>query len=267
MKEYIFTILFFISLLSYSFCVEQITFTVEGVETQIMSCSEIGGSYSFKINGNFSGTPSILDRIYIDLKSPSKAQAECTPFDIGYSYLYCVIDVCLNSMISANIILPVDAPIDNIYKFVSWEDIIGKIDGETNKVAENVTCIPKPENTFIPSSIESKGCSEKNNVFIINGDWEDKSLLPEVSFDFKIRIDNEQTDIAACSYNKTNTNEFNCQFEGEGTIKFEEKIFKGAASSYTMQKTDVSTNVRKCGNSHYMFLSLGMMIIFGLLIL
>ena len=40
---------------------------------------------------------------------------------------------------------------------------------------KSVTCLPIIENTFIPSSIEAKGCSKKKNTkFLIYGEWEDK---------------------------------------------------------------------------------------------
>ena len=45
--------------------------------------------------------------------------------------------------------------------------------GVSNKI-RSVTCLPIIENTFIPSSIETKGCSEKNTKFLIYGEWEDK---------------------------------------------------------------------------------------------
>lgn len=217
--------LFFSILYLYSNCAEEITFTVEKVDTSIVPCIESSGDYRFKIEGTFSSSASVLDKIYIDLVSPENTQVECVPFSVG-NYWQCKIDICMYPLEAATIMLSVNAPTDKKYKFLNWEEVIGKTPGTSNKVAENVNFAPTSENNYTPSSIVSEGCSGTKNVFVIKGEYEDQTKLPECAFDFRIIIDNEKKDIAYCE-SLSNKKDFRCTFEGEGDIKFEEKMFKG----------------------------------------
>ena len=255
--------LFFSILCLYSNCTEEITFNVEKVETKVTSCSKVAGYYAFYIDGTFSSSASVLDKIYIDLVSPENAQAECVPYS-SLNYWQCEIDICINPLDSATIILSVNAPTDNKYKFLNWEEVIGKTPGTSNKVAENVSCAPTSENNYTPYSIVSEGCSGTKNVFVIKGEYEDQTKLPECILDFRIIIDNEKKDMAYCE-SLLNKKDFRCKFEGEGDIKFEEKMFKGCSGVYTMKKADVSLHVDKCsgedGGNSSSFLSMNMMMI------
>ena len=262
-----FIILCLIISISYSLCAEEITFTITQIKNNV--CLPLEGKYSFYIYGTFSSSISISDKIYINLKSPFQTQAECSPFSIGSdSYFTCEIDVCFYTLYKSDILLPLEAPIDKKYKFVNWKDIIGKTDGETNLIENSVICIPNPKNTFIPSKIESKGCSGTNNLFIIKGDWKNAEPLPELSCEFKIRIDNDKNGIAECNYNKENTKEINCKYGGEGKIQFQELIFKGISGCYTMKKADISIEVDKCNEGGYIskYISLYLMLILGFMI-
>ena len=122
----------------------------------------------------------------------------------------------------------------------------GAEDGKSNLVAEDVECFPQETNTFIPTSLTSKGCNVTKNIFSIDGDWENQEKLPTFSNDFKLRIDNANKDIADCRIEKENVKQLICSFEGEGDIKFEEQYFQGGVSAYKMKKTETSIHVDKC---------------------
>ena len=124
-----------------------------------------------------------------------------------------------------------------------------------NIVERNVQCLPKESNTFIPKSLTSKGCSGTRNTFSINGEWKDQEDLPTLSFDFQIRIDNANKDIAKCNLKIENIKQIYCSFDGEGDIQFEEKYFLGYVNAYKMEKTESSIHVDKCLGSSFLFLN------------
>ena len=151
---------------------------------------------------------------------------ECIPFS-GCEYFECEIDICLYTLNSSSIYLPIKTPISDKYKFENWEEAISNVPGSLNFRAEKITCITDIQYIFTSSSIESKGCSGTKNKFTIKGDWELGDNIFYTDFDFKIEIDNKNKDIGKCSMSSWNEREFNCEFEGEGVIKLDETFFKG----------------------------------------
>ena len=83
--------------------------------------------------------------------------------------------------------LPIVAPNQEGYSIRKWKNVFGINPGVSNRI-KSVTCLPKIDNTFIPSSIESKGCSKKNTKFLIYGEWKD-------TIDLYSEFDNEKFDL------------------------------------------------------------------------
>ena len=211
--------------------------------------------FSFFINGTFSSEPSVSDEIIINLESPSNAQAFCYP-KIGFKSITCYIDSCFNILNRTHIIVPVNPPSSSKFTFPNWKEFFY----QDNVVIKWVTCLPLGETTFSPESIKSNGCSGQRNAFEINGNWEDETKKPSSSF-FKLKLENEQKDIALCNYNVESSKELKCTFEGEGYIKFEEQffLFSIERKSYKIQKHYSSVHVNECNysirtNSNWMFL-------------
>lgn len=265
MKDYKLFFLFFSFLITYSSNIEQFTFIINKFHLGFITCSETYGTYTFFIDGAFEGTPTDTDLLIIDLEKPTHAKAECIPFS-RFDYFECEIDICLYNLTSTKISLPLETPISTKYKIENWKETISNIQGTTNLVVENVTCIPLIQNNFIIFSIESKGCSGNKNLFTIKGDWATGNNIPYVDFSFKIEIDNEKKDIAKCDCSSLNVREFNCEFEGDGDIKFEEKYFKGYYANYMMKKVNSFTHVEKCQiNASYFPILNNLIILFILL--
>ena len=138
---------------------------------------------------------------------------------------------------NVNLYLPIKAPESSIYKFKNRKKIIGEIPGETNKIPE-ITCLPSEINTFIPSSIKSKGCSGNKNVFTISGEWLKKDETLSYLY-FSLVLSNENDDIASCETAFDNLNEIECEYEGEGDIVLEEQFFKSFSKAYKIKKIDM----------------------------
>jgi hypothetical protein len=258
-----FKILLFSFLIYYCLCVEEIQFSVRKVSLPKSPCAPTSGQYSFDIEGEFSAEVFLSDEIYIDMALPNNTKAKCNPYgknSFTPSKLHCSLDICFNPLNSSKIMLPLTPPQLDKYKIQKWEEIIGAEDGKSNLVSENAECFPKETNTFIQTSLISKGCSGTKNIFSINGDWENQNKLPSINFNFKIRIDNDNKDIAECRLENKNLKQFECSFDGEGDIKFEEKYFQGFLNSYKLENTS-SIHVDRCLKSSYLFLNLNVLIL------
>jgi hypothetical protein len=233
-------------------CAEEIQFTVSKISIGLLPCMSSAGEYSFDIEGEFSGDVKLDNEIYVDMASPKNVQAKCVPYEKtiqSSSKLHCIIDVCFSPLNEVKLMLPLIPPKSEKIKIQKWEEVIGAEDGKSNLVEENVDCTPYESNTFIPTSLVSKGCSLTKNTFSINGEWENQEKIPSDSFDFKIRIDNDKKDIAECKFESKNVKQLDCSFDGEGDIKFGEKYFLGKSIPYKMQKTEISIHVDKCSDS------------------
>jgi hypothetical protein len=250
--------LLFSFIIYYCLCVEEVQFTVGKISLPSAPCAPTSGQYSFDIEGEFSAEVFLSDEIYIDMLLPNNTKAKCNPYgknSFTPSKLHCSLDICFNPLNSSKIMLPLTPPKLDKYKIQKWEEIIGAEDGKSNLVAENAECFPKETNTFIQTSLTSKGCSGTKNTFSINGEWKDQEDLPTLSFDFQIRIDNANKDIAKCNLKIENIKQIDCSFDGEGDIQFEEKYFLGFLNVYKMEKTESSIHVDKCLGSSFLFLN------------
>jgi len=209
------------------------------------------GDYYFYIYGDMNEDISLSEELTINLytSSDQKIKAICTPFSEIIQFFICNINILGYPLNNVDIYLPNEPPISKKYGFINWKNIIGKSPGISNKITKTkVTCLPKEKNAFIPSSIISKGCESKKNIFTINGIWmydiEDKKPL---FWDINLLILNENNKFAYCQYDYFNLN-MNCEYDGYGIIKFEETysislyIFKMNELSSSVELKDCSSN-------------------------
>jgi hypothetical protein len=253
-------------LLSCYLCVEEIEFTVSKITIDMLPCMSSQGEYNFDIEGEFSGDAKLDEGIYIDLVSPNNAKAKCVPYEetpISSAKLHCTIDVCFYPLNSVKVMLPLTSPKSEKIKIQKWEEVIGAEDGKSNLVENNADCTPYESNTFIPTSLVSKGCSLTKNTFSINGEWENQEKIPSDSFDFKIRIDNDNKDIAECRFENKNIKQFDCSFDGEGDIQFKGKYFQGFVGAYKIENSTL-IHVDKCLKSTILFLNLSLLSLLAL---
>ena len=238
----------------FSNCIGEQTFTVDHIEKGL--CLPSLGTVSIKIYGTFSQETSIFDFIYIEFTtSEKKIQSECQAIEFdsySISYLSCEIDISFYYPLNyVDIFLPVNAPQVSGYKFVNWEKVIGNNPDTSNKIT--ISCLPKESNTFNINSITANGCSKGNNTFTISGEWskEKESTLLESNFNFKFYLGNEDNDIAYCKYNQSPSITMNCQFNGAGNIKINEKTyFNSGFQVYTFSKYDGVTKVEACSEEN-----------------
>ena len=245
----------------FSYCIGEQTFTVDHIEKGI--CYSSLGTISIQIYGTFSQETSIFDEnIYIEFTtSEKKIKSKCYTVEFNsfsLHYLSCEIDISLYYPLNnVDVFLPVNAPQVSGYKFVNWEKVIGNNPDISNKIT--ISCLPKESNTFNINSIKADGCSGGNNTFTISGEWsqEKKYSLLESNFDFHFYMGNEDKDIAYCKYSESTSITMNCQFNGDGNIKINEKTyFNSGYLVYTFSKYDDVTKVEACSeefNSGYSF--------------
>ena len=253
--------LLFSFIIYFCLCVEEVQFTVGKISLPNTPCAPTSGQYSFDIEGEFSAEVFLSDEIYIDMLLPNNTKAKCNPYgknSFTPSKLHCSLDICFNPLNSSKIMLPITPPNLDKYKIQKWEEIIGAEDGKSNLVTENAECFPQETNTFIKASLTSKGCSGTKNIFSINGEWKNQDKLPSLNFNFKIRIDNDNKDIAECIFENKNIKQFDCSFDGEGDIQFKGKYFQGFLTTYKLENTTL-IHVEKCLKSSYLFLNVSLL--------
>ena len=157
--------------------------------------------------------------------------ATCYPSRHTGDNFACAIDKNKFPLNNVNITLPITPPNVEGYTFKNWEKTIGYKPGYSNKLYR-ITCLNKEENTFVPSSITVEECT-----FVINGNWENENSINLYSFSqIEIVVENEKKDIAICNYKKELTR-FECEFEGDGSIKIKEQYLtkiKGIDSGKTV---------------------------------
>ena len=226
-------------------------FIVSGFGKRFLPCMAITGDYFFDIEGEFSKEANILDEIIIQLSTSTGniIKSLCRPFNKITKYskdnLQCTIDICMYHLEGIDLYLPTVAPNKEGYSFKKWENAFGLNPGESNKI-KSVTCLPIIKNTFIPSSIETKGCSKNKTKFIIYGEWEDKDESKSIFFfDFSLVIEiNER--IAECYYVYVSPIHMECKVYGEKDILIKEQNFNGFLATYKMKKLDSSIKAEKC---------------------
>jgi len=252
MKNYMLLLTSLYLMIAYSICKDKISFTVSRLEESVFGCSASTGEYNFYIKGDFSSESGYLDDLIIYMESPSNAKVQCTAFtsskDTQASF-QCTINVCINPLKSTKILVPTKPPTSTMYEFPNWEKVLGVNDGLSNLVTDNVVCLPKEINTFIPSSLKSNGCSKSKNEFEIEGEWlySDPSNMPDSLDTLEIEVSNDNKDIAKCHIKANNIKIIQCKYNGYGEIKFiGEKYFKEVFAVYKLQENDLSIKVNKC---------------------
>ena len=252
MKDYMLLLTSLYLMIAYSICKDKISFTVTGLQEPSSACMESSGDYYFYIYGVFSSESGYLDDLIIYMESPSNAKVECTAFtstEFSQASFQCYINVCINPLKTTTILVPTKPPASIMYEFPNWEKVLGINDGVSNLVKENVVCLPKETNTFIPSSLKSKGCSKNKNVFEIEGEWlySDSYKIPDSYMSLEIEVSNDNKDIANCNIKDNNIKIIQCKYNGYGEIKFiGEKYFKEVFVVFKLQENDLSIKVNKC---------------------
>ena len=147
-----------------------------------------------------------------------------------------------------DIYLPLNPPTEKGYKFKNWKKIISSSPGDSN-VIRDVTCLPNAKNTFIPLSIESKGCSGKKNIFLIFGKWNDpyEKNIPTL-LSFLLVLEYENYTVASCDYETKEPIHMKCEFEGDGNYQIREQYFNGILASYKIGKEDSPIIFEKCSS-------------------
>ena len=158
------------------------------------------------------------------------------------------IDICIYHLEGIDLYLPIVALNQESYSIRKWKNVFGLIPGVSNKI-KSVTCLPEIDNIFIPSSIESKGCSKKNTKFLIYGKWKDKDES-KISFlsDFSLVLDTYER-MEICFYKDESPIHMECYVSGERDISIKEQNFNGFFASYKMKKLDSSIKAEKCNDS------------------
>ena len=250
--------------------------TIKKVQLGFFPCSETIGVFDFYIYGDMNKDIETWETITINLNTPSdqKIEATCIPYYTKLiQYFICQINICEYPLNNIDIYLPIEPPISEKYGFINWKNIIGESPGISNKISKSkVTCLPKELNTFIPSSIKSEGCENKNkNIFTIYGNWMyDKEDKKPFFWDINLLILNGNNKRAYCEYNSFKSN-MKCEYEGYGIIKFEEaystfiNIFKMNEFSSSVELKDCSLSDDNWLNlsSHYLVFLISFIILLG----
>jgi hypothetical protein len=246
------------------------------VQLRFFPYYETRGEYDFYIYGDMNKDIEGWETITINLNTPSdqKIEATCKPYyNKLIQYFICQINICEYPLNNIDIYLPIEPPISEKYGFINWKNIIGESPGISNKISKSkVTCLPKELNTFIPSSIKSEGCENKNkNIFTIYGNWMyDKEDKKPFFWDINLLILNGNNKRAYCEYNSFKSN-MKCEYEGYGIIKFEEaystfiNIFKMNEFSSSVELKDCSLSDDNWLNlsSHYLVFLISFIILLG----
>ena len=128
-----------------------------------LPCMIITGHYVFDIEGEFIKEVNIFDEVNIQLNTSTGniIKSICVPFnkitDYSKDILQCKIDIFMYYLEGIDLYLPIVAPNGKGYSIRKWKNVFDLNPDVSNKI-KSVTCIPIIENTFIPSSIETKGC-------------------------------------------------------------------------------------------------------------
>ena len=264
MKLKIFSIIFLSFLISYLKCKDEIIdFNVEKIEISQVSCIPKLGTYLFYIIGEFSSSPDIKNVIFFNFQS-SNSKAICHPLEqtlVSKDQLQCEINICDYPINDENLFLPVNPPNVEGYNFPNWNKVISKYPGESNKIPEdNIICIPMELNSYNISSIKSEGCSNAKNIILIDGKWSDESQLLPGSFEIILNNGNK----ANCG--KINQKQIQCEIDGYGDIKFNEKFFKSGINVFKIEESYKSIYVDKCNYSSFIIFDKIILLLFIMLL-
>lgn len=265
--SYLLISLYILFLISNSKCKEEdVEFRVQNIELPQVSCIPNLGTYIFYLKGNFNISPLVTNIIELNLENPTNSKSICYPLEktsVSSAQLQCIINTCDYPINSENILLPIEPPNTLGYKFPNWKELIGANPGTSNKIPEdNIKCLPKEINSYTLSSIKSQGCSNKKNIILVNGKWNDETQLVPNEKNFVIKLINNN--IANCHYN--NKNDIQCELNSYGEVKFIEQYFKCGVNVFKFEKSDYSINVEQCNSSSSSFIFLNKIIIFIILL-
>ena len=102
-------------------------------------------------------------------------------------------------------------------------------------------------NSYNISSIKSEGCSNVKNIILIDGKWSDESQLLPGSFEMALNDGNK----ANCE--TINLKQIQCEIDGYGDIKFNEKYVKSGINVFKIEESYKSINLDKCNLSSFIF--------------
>lgn len=240
---------------------EKVEFNVEKIELPQLACIPYLGSYLFYLKGKFNKSPIITNEIIFMLES-TNSKVVCHPLEntiISNDQLQCELNICDNPINNKNLFLPVNPPNIDGYIFPNWKQVIGENPGKSNKIPEdNINCTAKELNSYNISDIKSQGCSNKQNIILIDGKWSDDAKLKPGKFGIKLANNKANCRVI-------NQNQIQCEIDGYGDVKFEEKYFKSGINVFKIEESYSSIHVDKCEYSS--FLLVNKIILFFIIIL
>ena len=227
-KFFIIFLSLFLSLSNLSNCLkeEKYIFNVTKIESD--ECNEKEGKFRFWIRGDIFSKPTTLYLLYLNMESPSNAQALCFPFFASNEGFLCEINIVYDPLTEKNVILQKKVPSSLYYTFENWEEVVGN----NNVIAENIDCKPIIRNTFIYSSFEKNG-----TTLTIKGEWFNNSLLPTIAIQTKVIINNSTKIKVTCTYNKDKKTEFNCNCNEGDTLNLIDQLITASDNNvYKLEK-------------------------------
>ena len=228
--------------------------SIEKIDLGINPCSDNIGLYNYYIYFDINKEISYTEELTFDLTTSGEQiiKTTCTPhYSELIAFFLCDINICVYPLDNVDIFFPLNPPISKKFGFKNWKNIIGASPGISNKIS-NVNCLPKEENTFTPTSIKSIGCKSNKNIFYIYGNWlyNDKDKLP-FFWEFSLLLSNEQNSIANCEYQiEAEPIYIECQFEGQGIIKFNEVYTSGIFRIFKINGFSSDINTEFCSKKN-----------------
>lgn len=227
-KFFIIFLILFISLSTLSYCLEEEKYIFNVTKVESEECNEKEGMFRFWIRGDILSKITTSYLFYLNMESPSNAEALCIPFFDSNEGFLCQINIVYDPLTEKNVILQKKVPSSLHYTFENWEEVVGK----NNVVAENIDCNPIIRNTFMYSSLE-KNLSN----LIIKGEWLNSSLLPIIAIDAKVIINNSTKKKVTCTYDKDKKTEFNCNCNEEDTFNLMDQLISATDNNvYKLEK-------------------------------
>ena len=237
-------------IISFSNCLKT-TFNITKIEKDADSCNQKEGTYYFTIYGVFNGDTTYI--FYLNLLTPSNAEALCIPFDSGESHFTCYLQVAYYPLIEKKVAVQKGDPSYYRYSFPNWEEFF---ESHSNIIDENAECTPIINTTFVYSSLELN-----NNKLIIKGEWLDLSTITIYTIQVKVRLTNSSMTQTYCTLNLEKKTEFECEYSGVNIPIIEDQLIATNNYVYKLEKkrdenTDDLNSEKICYSNLYMVLLL-----------
>ena len=247
-KAFLLFLIFII--ISFSNCLKT-TFNITKIEKDADSCNQKEGKYYFTIYGVFNGESNYI--FYLNLLTPSKAEALCIPFDSGESHFTCYLQVAYYPLIEKKVAVQKGDPSYYRYSFPNWEEFF---ESHSNIIDENAECTPIINTTFVYSSLELN-----NNKLIIKGEWLDLSTITIYTIQVKVRLTNSSMSQTYCTLNLEKKTEFECEYSGVNIPIIKDQLISTNNYVYKLEKkrdenTDDLNSEKICYSNLYMVLLL-----------